>query len=434
MLVENLAQILQGTYVSEFLSLMQKFEVILLLDERRLLIPSLLPPTEQQACLIFSKGVSASLTEKDEDLIDQVSNEPHAPLYQTPYPVLARCYLLPFVPNGFFTRVTARLMSSDIVDHLQRSIVPGPLDDQHLVNSPHWKCWRDGIIITWNHMEIFRIAPITFPLPGTTDTHLISSEGDNQVETYKGVEINIAVLPEEIMEKCSIFPREDPLVCCKGMCMATWLLHQATTIVDSVFEDWYEVFAKKKGFDYTITRTANPCPECFKAVHEARYTASTTPTQQRVRRFTNSVAEAMIDYGVITSQSSHGHFYMFSSPHCSRALKEGMKLSCPAHGEITVADISPDLTFSDFPPSLVFTDPNCLVLKQQLGDGGFGNVFKGCLSLVSDSKTYGSLSLSLSLTHTHNSLSLPHSPTPSLTPLLPPSLPFTSLSQPSLVC
>ena len=421
MLVENLGQILQGTYVSEFLTLMQKFEVILLLDERRLLIPSLLPKTEQQACLVFSKGVSASLTEKDEELIDQVTNQPHAPLHQTPYPVLARCYLLPFVPNGFFTRVTARLMSSDIVDHLQRSIVSSPLDDDHhVLNSPHWKCWRDGIIITWNHMEIFRIAPATFPLPGTTDTHLISSEGDNQVETYKGVEINIAVLPEEIMKNCSIFPREDPSVCCKGSCMATWLLHQATTIIDSVFEDWYEVFAKKKGFDYSITRTANPCPECFKAVHEARYKASTTPTQQRVRRFTNTVAEAMVDYGVISSRSSpRGHFYMFSSPHCSRALKEGLTLSCPAHGEITVADISPDLTFSDFPPSLVFTDPSSLVLKQQLGDGGFGNVFKGCLHLVSDLKKHLCFPLSLSLSPSISpSFSLPPPPPPPPLPSL----------------
>ena len=132
MLVENLAQILQTTYVNEFITLMQKFEVILLLDERRLLIPSLLPSTEEQSCLVFSKQVSAKLSEKDVGDIEQVSNEPHAPLYQTPYPVLVRYYLLPFIPNGFFTRVLARLMSSDIIDHLQRSIVPGPLDDQHL--------------------------------------------------------------------------------------------------------------------------------------------------------------------------------------------------------------------------------------------------------------------------------------------------------------
>ena len=176
-MVENLAHILQTSYVKEFLSLMQKFEVVLLLDENRLLIPSLLPSTEQQACLVFSKQVSAGLTNKDEGMIDQISSEPHAPLCQTPYPVLARYYLLPFIPNGFFTRVTARLMSSDIVDHLQRSIVSESIDSHNIMNGAHWKCWRDGIIITWNHMEIFRIAPITFPLPGTSDTHLISSEG-----------------------------------------------------------------------------------------------------------------------------------------------------------------------------------------------------------------------------------------------------------------
>lgn len=383
MLVENLAQILQTTYVNEFITLMQKFEVILLLDERRLLIPSLLPSTEEQSCLVFSKQVSAKLSEKDVGDIEQVSNEPHAPLYQTPYPVLVRYYLLPFIPNGFFTRVLARLMSSDIIDHLQRSIVPGPLDDQHIVNTAHWKCWRDGVIITWNHMEIFRIAPITFPLTGTTDTYLISSEGENPVETYKGVEINVAILPEEIMEKCSIFPKEDPSVTCRGKCMATWLLHQATTIIDSVFEDWYEVFAKKKGFDYTIARTANPCPACFMVIHEARYNASTTPTQQRVRGFTDSMSVTMTEYSVIASKSFQGRFYMISSPYCTRAVKEGTTLKCPAHGELAVTDIAPDVTFCDFPPSIVFTDSKCLVLKHQLGDGGFGNVYKGCLNLVS---------------------------------------------------
>lgn len=382
-MVENVAQILQSTYVNEFLSLMQKFEVILLLDEKRLLIPSLLPLTEQHACLVFSKQVSAQLTDKDEGTIEQISNQSHAPLCQTPYPVLARYYLLPFVPNGFFTRVTARLISSDIVDHLQRSIVHGSLDCKNLINGAHWKCWRDGIIISWNHMEIFRIAPTTFPLLGTNDTYLISSEGSNPVETYRGVEINIAVLPEEIVEKCSIFPKEDPSMTCRGMCMATWLLHQATTIIDSVFEDWYEVFAKKKGFDYSITRMANPCPECFKVVHEARYNASTTPTQRRVRKFTTSISDEMTEYNVIPSQSSQGHFYMFSSPHCSRAVKEGFQLKCSAHNELSIADVAPDVTFCDFPPSLVFTDPDCLVLKQQLGDGGFGSVFKASLSHVS---------------------------------------------------
>ena len=393
MMVENLAQILQSTYVNEFLSLMQKFEVILLLDEKRLLIPSLLPLTEQQSCLVFSKHISARLTDNDEGAIEQVANEPHAPLCQTPYPVLARYYLLPFIPNGFFTRVTARLMNSDIVDHLQQSIVSGPLDSHNVINGAHWKCWRDGIIITWNHMEIFRIAPITFPLPGTTDTLLISSEGENPVETYKGVEINVAILPEEIMENCSIFPKEDPSLTCKGMCVATWLLHQATTIIDSVFEDWYEVFAKKKGFDYSITRTANPCPECFKVVHEARYQASTTPTQRRMRNFTKSMSDDMAEYNVITSETSTcGHFYMFSSPHCTRAVKDGFTLKCPAHDELNVADVAPDVTFCDFPPSLVFTDPTCLVLKQQLGDGGFGNVFKACLNHVS-SRCYSFLGL-----------------------------------------
>ena len=78
---------------------------------------------------------------------------------------------------------------------------------------------------------------------------------------------------------------------------------------------------------------------------------------------------------------------MFSSPYCARAVTEGTTLKCPTHGELRVADVAPDVTFCDLPPSLVFADPNCLVLRQRLGGGGFGNVFKARLNLVSSNTT-----------------------------------------------
>ena len=78
---------------------------------------------------------------------------------------------------------------------------------------------------------------------------------------------------------------------------------------------------------------------------------------------------------------------MFTSPFCTRAVKEGTKVKCPAHGEMSVNQVAPDLVFSDFPHSLIFTDSTCLTLKERLGQGGFGSVFKASLHLVSGLET-----------------------------------------------
>ena len=345
--MENLTQKLPAPYVKEFISLMQKFEIILLLDEKHLLIPSLLPTAEEQACCISSMQIS-------DELHDYVA------LYQTPYPILARYYLMPFVPNGFFARVIARLMSTDIINHLQQSLV-----DYSDVNNIHWRCWKDGVIITWSDKEIFHIAPITLSLRENADIILISSEKYNSVELYNGVEINIAILPEEWMKTCSIFPKEYPCLTHKGKCLAAWLLHQATTVINSVFEDWYEVFVRHKGHDCIISRAANPCPECFMTMYEESHSLALITS--------------------IHSDPSNTRIYMFSSPYCARAVSEGLTLKCPTHGEFSVTDIAPDIVFCDFPPSLVLvnSDPEYLVVKEKLGSGGFGSVSIGRLDLVS---------------------------------------------------
>ena len=362
------------------MTLMQKFEVILLLDDNRLLIPSLLPNDESEMCLVFARFISANLGDADTESIHQQMKEPHAPLCQTPHLLFVRHYLLSFVPNGFFSRVIARLMSSDMIEHLQESFASGPLDSQSVLNTAHWKCWRNGIIITWNHMEIFRIAPLIYPLTGTANTNLISVSGIREVETTKGVEIKVAVLPDEVyIGSCSIFQGEDcKKDCPKGKCMATWLLHQATSIIDSVFEDWYEVFAKKKGFDLETCRTANPCNHCFSMVHEKECLASISPTQKRMSRhmFTETIDEfAVVSPDAVPTRT----LYLFSSQYCSLTVSQGTPLVCPVHGKCFVADVAPDVMFCDFPPAKVFPDPHSLVMRQILGDGGFGAVFKATL-------------------------------------------------------
>ena len=342
--MEALKKIFQSTsthcvncdLVTEFLTLMQNFEVILMLDRQRILIPSLLPTDEQDSCIVFPKSVSLEETETSY-CFEELSKTPHAPICQVPHPLLVRYYLLPFVPNGFFPRLIARLMSSNIMDHMLKSLVAGPLESHHILNVAHWQCWRNGIVLIWNHLEIFRIAPFHFPLPGTTSTVVISNSGKDPVETPNGIEVKVAVLPEDCIANCGVVPNREE-VPNKGQCLATWLLHQASDLVDSVFEDWYESFARKKGFEYSVTRTANPCTMCFKNVKQAESASIMTPA---MRRFTFSFSIA--GFEVVSKRATQSVLYTFSTAYCAMVQAQGEKLVCPLHGELTVAEVAPDL-------------------------------------------------------------------------------------------
>ena len=338
---KDLELILGASYRKELVALMENFEIIFFLDESHLLIPSLLPQEESMSCPVFSNTAPEIYIENGAVQLEDV-----------PHQVFVRYYLLPFVPNGFFARVIARLMSTNMIDYVQKSLQTGPLDDG-LTNRAHWRSWRDGISMIWHHMQIFSICPVTFPLPGTTETRLISSEGEKSVETGKGIEIKVAVMPEEVNVRYNCYPNELSDSPVSTHCRAAWLLHQATNIVNSVFEDWYEVLGKGISFDLT-SMTANVCTECLNVVTLKS-----------------------------SSQPENSTFYLFSSPYCSRVVADGnLQLECPVHGRQSFNATAPDLAFKDFSSSLVFCTSNCLTIGPSLGRGGFGSVYQASLKQV----------------------------------------------------
>lgn len=335
-------------FFQEFIFLMQKFEVVFRLDKKRLLIPSLLPQDEEDACLVFSSTLCYS--KPDNAIFDHHLHEPHAPMYETPHPIFTRYYLLPFVPNGFFTRLMARLMSGDIIDHLQLSLINNKLGANHIINSTHWKCWRTGILITWNHMEIFRIAPLSSAPTGANKLAVVTKkDAIIYTDVSVGLEIKVAMLPDEYIGKCSTLQGQfnsstaeaDKRRCgfSAGKCLATWLLHQATTTIDSVFEDWYESFARKKGFDphQDNVRITNPCNKCIEHVQGAQLRQSRMPYSLAVDPSAAAAAGAAEKLGTLC--------YVFTSTYIALVSSSGEQdsLLCPAHGTLRVADVAPDL-------------------------------------------------------------------------------------------
>ena len=334
----------------EVIILMQKFEVVFQLDESRLVIPSLLPLEEDESCLVFARSLSHCL---NDSTLDQLQHQPHAPMYETPHVILTRFYLLPFVPNGFFSRLMARLLSSDMIDHLQQSLMSNQMGMTHVANTAHWKCWRRGILITWNHMEVFRIAPLSNSSPGLEKVSVVTKKDTHTPTNVSGgLEIRVAILPDEYITTCSTLKgqlntslsyaetlerREE---CSRGKCLSTWLLHQATTAIDSVFEDWYECFARKKGFDphQENVRITNPCHMCMQRVQEKQLEAS-----RHINMCSTPSGVDCVDG--VEGGSRDDVCYVFTSTYVVHVSAGGGReeLVCPDHGTLRVADVAPDL-------------------------------------------------------------------------------------------
>ena len=197
-------------------------------------------------------------------------------------------------------------------------------------------------MITWSHMEIFRIAPICGSLAGVDKVAIITKENTYEyINEMRGLEIKVAMLPKEYIEKCSTLECQlsassslmDGLEYSSGRCLATWLLHQATTYIDSVFEDWYESFARRKGFDphQENVRITNPCNKCAEHVQNSLLKES--------RRFNHRASSS------VTKITNEKICYIFTGPYAAliSANNPGEGLFCPEHGHLKMADVAPDL-------------------------------------------------------------------------------------------
>lgn len=310
----------------EFISLMQKFEIVLLLDNERLLIPSLLPSNQEVSSVVHPKLMGSP---------EEVVPHQYATIECLDLVVFARFCLLPYIPNGFFPRLIARVMGSKIFECVKQSMRSSALEDVSILNNLHWRCWRSGIVLIWQHLEIFRIAPGSPWTSHTDSTFVVSASGKREVQgSEQGIEIKIAVLPEEHVKVCGFLSSDDSKP--RSSLLSTWLLQQTSELVDSVFDDWYEGFARKRAFDpRAVVHQVNPCQECLK---------------QYMARFTSSRGSTTLIEGVhsITDRSSgysntQKNLYLFTSPHCVLAASKGLSLKCPDHGNIPVSLVAPDL-------------------------------------------------------------------------------------------
>ena len=320
-------------FIQDFISLMQKFEVVLLLDRERLLIPSLLPPDEESTCVILPCS-SDNYRGVDLHTLHDLSRQHYAGISSLAMHIIGRYYLLPYVPNGFFPHLIARIIASKISSCFQLSVPFSHTEQLSVFNNLHWRCWRGGIMLLWRHMEIFRIAPTTLPPQGVDAMFTVSSSGLSEINPgQKAIEIKVACLPEEQVVHSHFLPNDTNKS--HSMMLATWLLQQSTEIIDSVFSDWYEAFTGKCGFDINTVEQACPCVQCLKCSLSNQYQLETSVTRRDL-----SCAEKSNQH---VNHFSWKHFYLFSSPYCVLMASRGTSLDCPVHRKVTVDTIAPDL-------------------------------------------------------------------------------------------
>ena len=311
--------------IKDFVSLMQKFEVVHLLGDNRLLIPSLLPSYEGDACVVLPMCTPAH--DNNTININDISKQSFSRSNDKDY---VRYYLLPFIPNGFFPRVLARILGSEISECFIQCV-----SGENRQNT-HWRCWRNGIILVNDHMEAIHVSPVRLPLANTDETVLLSSTESRQVQS-KGqsmIQIIVSILPEHLVQgKSLLLPSDDSRSTSSHL--AIWIMRKLIDIVDSVFDDWYDAFARRNGFDLTTVEQASPCSKCLNQT--ALY------SRGRSESFFSTLTSQISSY--VSSQRT---LYMFTSPFCVLSASTNTCLSCPVHGPIPVSDVAPDLVNNNY--------------------------------------------------------------------------------------
>lgn len=345
------------SFLCDFVSLMQKFEVVILLDKERLLIPSLLPDSEDSSCVVFPLCVSLNSA----DSIENLTVETFAKISTLELRVHARYYLLPFVPNGFFPRLIARIISSQVAPFYSK-YVKTTQSLNSIYNGIHWRCWRNGISLVHRHMEVIRIAPLSLPDLGTQGNIFVSSSYSKprslNEKLRHGIEIVVAILPDDLVDGDFLMggaEGEELLVDDDSgelsHRLGVWLLRKLTEIIDSVFEDWYEGFARKKGFDYRSILQTSPCPSCLSTIFHLsnkdkrssiRKTLSSAATStRRPKALTPSTSVGSVEFSEL--KNNVPSLYLFTSSYCVVASSDEGFVSCTDHGLIPVSRVAPDL-------------------------------------------------------------------------------------------
>lgn len=351
--------VLSKKHYQDIISLMQKFEVALILDEQQILIPTLLPLDEFDAQGVYPKGyiegsnntdVEDSLANKDVSVVEIAS----AASWRD---TRVRHFIVPFVPNGFFPRLVARIIASGLALRLSNCLAKDQLCGQHASNSLHWYCWCQGFTLVWCHTEILRITQVSYNLPGTKNMTLLGDMSREKPAYNCAIEVEVAMLPkdvfcndnflqgrESILQKLQPDMNEVTDEHSMDWQMAAWLLNSVTEQTQSVFEDWYPQFAWGKESRKAGVLLADLCPSCLAEIRTARIDYQQNQ-KKRPNQIVGSVGSQPCDKqpDLKAKNDEDRTVNCFALTYSAYASSCGKNLVCQEHGSIPVGRVAPDV-------------------------------------------------------------------------------------------
>lgn len=351
--------VLSRKHYQDIISLMQKFEVALILDEQQILIPTLLPQDECDAQGVYPRGgvdqsndadVEDSLANKDVSVVEIAS----AASWRD---TRVRHFTVPFVPNGFFPRLVARIIASGLALRLSNCLADDLLSGQHASNSLHWYCWCRGFTLVWRHTEILRITQVSYNLPGTKNMTLLQDLSREKPAFDCAIEVEVAMLPKDVFRNDNFLQGRESILQklqpdmkeltdehSMGWQMAAWLLNSVTEQIQGVFEDWYPQFTWGKESGKASVLLADLCPSCLAEIRPARINYQQNqkkPPNQVVGSTGSQPCDRQPDLKAQNDEDRTVH--CFALTYSAYASSCGKNLMCQQHGSIPVGCVAPDV-------------------------------------------------------------------------------------------
>lgn len=289
-------------------SLLNKFEVALTWDSRTLLIPSLLPPEEdnERAVVIKIAGRSrgwAVRSRRNQGISPlpgpssyelSSSLEPQTPPGSTAYDFLtqprpeksiSRLLLMSYFPSGFWSRLITRILADDQVVEAIRCLYPlsndvasDPDINQALNISSHWVVWQTGLALYYGSCLIFKMREIAVTCSNSPYRNPINRFKLKQDGIWCDIDLTATSILEIYFPLNAVClkkaePAEDlaPLEIEANIQCITQLLALGVDHIDLLLEDWYPTlgtrFVHTSEGRFLVTRLV-PCPKCLRETEE----------------------------------------------------------------------------------------------------------------------------------------------------------------------
>ncbi|KAI1294731.1 Leucine-rich repeat serine/threonine-protein kinase 1 [Halotydeus destructor] len=377
----------------------------------------------------------ASAQSESTDEVNKLE-EPKTPtlnIVNQPEKCVYRLLLMTYFPSGFWSRLMTRLLGDDSIIDIVRSFYNVPKDaaaDPFVISSlnrkAEWTCWQTGVSLRYVDNVIFRIKevvknvqnqPLDYSQPLKFVLLQESHWVDLELDKSSILEIFIPCQVLKIETESGLFSIEP------NQEYVAKLLSLTVDHIDTLLEDWYPSlgtrFVHTSEGRFLVTRLV-PCLQCMNnhagasdlppVVREsppdtllgprdsqsgaglelpgARHPVSMDSVQSTVSHDSDigyesahsskPVSRDVLGNIISGTPEPLPVVYNFLVEECIVQASENKPLSCPAHGEVQLKLVAPDIVFGDLGDNLIIK-PEVIRRGKMLGRGAFGFVFRATL-------------------------------------------------------